>query len=148
MRNGTAKMERCLAVQLEVSFICLYEQQPHFGEVDTWMRSQGFAPHMFVDVKRWSVRPTIFNGNFRVAGNQLLEADIVYVRNPLDLDDLDDTELRKLAVLSHYAFGSTDLCVHWLVELERRRAIPAETFQRYYERLGSAHPYPLELPSP
>jgi FkbM family methyltransferase len=111
LKNGTHKLRNCLAIQLEVSYICLYEGQPSFGEVDVWMRSQGYVPHCFLDVKRWSIAPTVFEGNFRIPGNQLLESDIVYVKNPLRLDKLHDNQLAKFATLAHYVLGSTDLCV-------------------------------------
>ena len=34
LKNGLKKLSNCVAVQLEVSFICLYENQPGFGEID------------------------------------------------------------------------------------------------------------------
>lgn len=135
LKNGSHKLSNCLAVQLEVSYVCLYEKQPSFGEVDVWMRSQGFVPHCFLDVKRWSIAPTVFEDNFRVPGNQLLESDVVYVKNPLNLAALRNNQLAKFAVLAHYSLGSVDLCVSLLLELERRGIIPMESHQRYLESL-------------
>ena len=131
LQNGTQKLANCLAVQLEVSYICLYENQPTFGDVDVWMRSQGYVPHCFLDVKRWSISPTIFNGNFRFPGNQLLESDIIYIRDPLRLEALSDIQIKKLSILSHYCFKSIDLCVFLLRELERRGAVYPNTHQQY-----------------
>jgi FkbM family methyltransferase len=131
MKNGLSKLRDCVAVQLEVSFVGLYENQPPFGEVDMWMRQQGFAPHCFVDIKRWAIAPTVFMNNFRVPGNQLLEADMVYVKDPLKLSELSDGQLKKLAALAHYCFQSFDLCVFVLLELERRASVPQATHQRY-----------------
>ena len=135
LRNGAQKLRNCLAVQVEVSYVCLYEGQPSFGEVDVWMRSQGYVPHCFLDVKRWSIAPTIFDNNFRIPGNQLLESDVVYVKNPLKLAALHNTQVAKFAVLAHYSLGSVDLCVWLLLELERRDVIRAESHQRYLESL-------------
>jgi len=131
LKNGVEKLAGCLAVQLEVSWIALYEDQPAFGEVDTWMRQQGFTPHALPDVKRWSIAPTVFNNNVRVSGNQLLEADIVYVRDPLRLNLLPAPQLQKLAVIAHYCYGSYDLCVFVLLELDKRGAVPADAVDRY-----------------
>ena len=61
-----------------MSYFSLYEGQPTFGEVDVYMRSIGYVPHQFLQVKRWSIAPTIFNGNFEKPGNQLLES-ILYI---------------------------------------------------------------------
>lgn len=135
LMNGTEKLKNCLAVQLEVSYICLYKNQPTFGDIDVWMRSRGYLPHCFLDVKRWSITPTIFDNNFRVPGNQLLESDIVYVKNPMRLDLLDDTQLAKFAALAHHTLRSVDLCVLLLLELERRRLIEADAHQRYLASL-------------
>lgn len=137
LKNATERLRDCVAVQLEVSFVCLYENQPGFGEVDVWMRSQGFIPHRFLDVKRWSIAPTIFKGNFRVAGNQLLEADIVYIRNPLDPSKLTTEQLKKLAIISHYCMKSFDLCIFALLELERRDVLPQAGHKLYMENVNS-----------
>jgi hypothetical protein len=50
----------------------------------------------------------------------LLEADVVYVRDPLELGSWSDEQLRKLAVLAHECFSSPDLTIHLLAELDRR----------------------------
>lgn len=137
LKNATARLSDCVAVQLEVSFVCLYENQPGFGEIDIWMRSQGFIPHRFLEVKRWSIAPTIFNGNFRVPGNQLLEADIVYIRNPIDPGNLTPEQLKKLAVISHYCMKSFDLSSFLLLELERREILPPGGRKVYMENVNS-----------
>ena len=104
LQHGTSKLASCAALQLEVPFICLYDNQPGFGEIDVWLRSQGFMPHCFLDIKRWSIAPTIFNRNFRVPGNQLLEADIVYVKDPLAMDHFSDQQLKKTGRHQRYVF--------------------------------------------
>lgn len=137
LQNGTEKLRQCIAVQLEVSYICLYENQPTFGDVDVWMRTQGYVPHRFLDVKCWSITPTIFNNNFRVPGNQLLESDIVYIRDPLALDKLTDLQVQKMAIISHYCLQSYDLCVFGLLELSRRGRLPDGYHLTYLEELSS-----------
>jgi len=137
MQNGEDRLRDCLAFQLEVSFVPLYEDQPTFGEIDVYMRQRGFVPHRFVHVKRWSIAPTVFQGNFRIGGNQLLEADVVYVRDPLRLDLLDDGQLGKMATLAHYVCGSVDLCAFLLIEMERRGLVPQGAHQTYTEQSAS-----------
>ena len=135
LKNGSKKLEKCLAIQLEVSFFPLYEDQPSFGEIDLYMRTKGFVPHLFLDVKRWSIKPTIFNDNFRVPGNQLLEADVVYVKDPLRLSELNNSQLKKLAIIAHYCFNSTDYCIYLLLEMERRNIIPFGSHKIFIEKL-------------
>jgi FkbM family methyltransferase len=131
IKNGTNKLENCLAIQLEVSYFNLYEKQPSFGEVDVYLRELGFVPHMFLKVKRWSIAPTIFNENFRVPGNQLLESDIVYVKDQLRLAELSVIQVKKLAILAHYSFKSFDFCARLIIELERRGVCDAESHKQY-----------------
>jgi len=136
LKNAKNKLKNVLAVQLEVSYIPLYQNQPTFGEVDVWMRAQGFMPHCFLAIKKWSIFPTIFAGNFRVGGNQLLESDIVYVRNPLQLSNLPEERLVVFAWLSHFLFKSTDLCIHILREMMQRGKLDWGLQSKYYESLG------------
>lgn len=131
LQNGTRVLNTVLALQIEVSFICLYRNQPSFGEVDVWMRQQGFLPHCFLDVKRWSIAPTKRDGSNRKPFNQLLEADIVYIRDPLKLTALSDEQLRRLALIAHICFASYDLCVHAMRELIRRGALATDVMQKY-----------------
>lgn len=133
LKNSQMTIERCLAIQLEVSFIALYEGQPCFGEIDTWMRTNGFVPHCFLDVKRWSITPTVRDNNFRKPFNQLLEADVVYIRNPLRLASWESEQLRKLAIIAHDCFASFDLTMHLLIELDRRKN-PQEDHDRLPNR--------------
>ncbi|NDE10955.1 MAG: FkbM family methyltransferase [Chitinophagia bacterium] len=138
LQNGVKKLHDCLAIQLEVPYICLYENQPTFGEIDIWMRSQGFVPHCFMEIKRWSIAPTLLNNNLGVPGNQLLESDIVYVKDPLLLDALSINALMKYATIAHYCFQSYDLCVFIILELERRNAIELNSHQLYLKPLKAS----------
>ena len=135
LENGISKLKNCIAIQLEVSFLCLYEKQPSYGEVDLWMRKNGYVPHCFLDVKKWSITPTIFNNNFRNPGNQLLEADIVYIKDPLKLDLLSDKQIKILVLISHYCLKSVDLCVFLILELEKRNILPKDIFKEYISNI-------------
>ncbi len=140
LKNGPRTLEGCLAIQLEVSFVCLYEGQPSFGELDVHLRGCGFIPHCFVDVKRWSIKPTIRNNNFRVPFNQLLEADIVYIKNPMALGSWTDDQLKKMAIISHFCFSSFDLSVHVILELVRRKRLPEHAQAQYLDMLKQPQP--------
>jgi FkbM family methyltransferase len=133
LQHGTQKLAQCVAVQLEVSYICLYENQPTFGEIDVWMRANGYVPHCFLDVKRWSIAPTIRNGNFRVPFNQLLESDVVYIKDPLNLALWSNAQLVNLALIAHYSLASFDLCVFALLELIARKQLKPEAHNEYLE---------------
>ncbi len=133
LQNAGSALDSCVCIQLEASFIPLYENQPTFGEIDQWMRAQGFHPHCFTDVKRWSITPTVRENDYRIPFNQLLECDIVYVRGLVDLSALSDTQLKKLLLIAFYCYASPDLAVHVEQELQRRGAVPEGTFDKLWE---------------
>ncbi|MCZ7658309.1 MAG: FkbM family methyltransferase [Xanthobacteraceae bacterium] len=136
LKNGRRTLKDCVAIQLEVSWVCLYEDQPSFGDIDVWMRQNGFLPHCFLDVKRWSIAPTVKDGNFRIPFNQLIESDIVYVKTPLKLSAFTESQLKKLALISHYCLASIDLCVRLMLELISRGRLAADAHHRYLESLS------------
>ncbi len=135
LEHGVNCLKNCLAMQLEVSYFPLYEGQPTFGDVDVYMRGIGYIPHQFLQVKRWSIAPTIFNGNFKTPGNQLLESDIIYIKDPLLLESISDTQLQKFVILAHYCFKSVDLSVYLLIEMEKRKLIEAGDHKNYIVNL-------------
>lgn len=134
LQGGRTKLRETIAVQLEVSFVPLYRDQPPFGTLDLELRQQGFIPHRFVDVKRWSISPAIMGGDPRVPLNQLLEADIVYIRDPMH-DALSDDQLRKLAVVAHL-YKSPDLAARCLTDLEKRGAVEGRDVLLYLAAQG------------
>ena len=135
MQNGSSVLQDCLAMQLEVSYFPLYEGQPSFGEIDIHMRENGYLPQRFIDVKRWSISPTIFNNDFRMPGNQLLESDIIYIKSPLKFNELSEIQLHKLLILSHYSFNSFDLCAYIIIELEKRCALDTGSHRHYLNNI-------------
>lgn len=130
---GGDRLKDCVAIQLEVSFVPLYRGQPCIGDIDRWMRDNGFLPHTFTDLKRWSVSPVIRNGNFRIPFNQLLEADIVYFRDLTDNAKLSDEQLKKLALIAHYGYESPDIVAHIIWLLIGRNCLPPQTLAEYVQ---------------
>lgn len=131
LKHGTRVLGDCVAIQLEVSYVPLYEGQPSFGDVDVWLRQAGFVPHCFVEIKRWSIAPAVRNNDIRAPFNQLLESDIVYIRDPLKVERWDAESVKKLILLAHEALGSIDLAVYLMRELERRDPSLAALQQQY-----------------
>ncbi|HEY2915475.1 MAG TPA: hypothetical protein VGK21_19065, partial [Candidatus Angelobacter sp.] len=70
-----------------------------YSDRSLFHRYQGVIPHCFTNVKRWSISPVIRDNNPRHPFNQLLEADIVYIKDMIHPDNLSDLRLKKLAAL-------------------------------------------------
>ena len=137
-QNGQEKLAEAVAIQTEVSFLSLYLDQPSFGEIDLGLRGQGFIPHCFAGVHR---RPI---GDFEVGDdalpwvNQVVDADIVYVRDFTDPDIMTDEQLKHLGLIAHHCYRSIDLAFRCVALLEERRAVAAGSSQRYLSLSRSA----------
>jgi FkbM family methyltransferase len=117
-QNGRNKLGRAVAIQTEVSFIQLYAGQPVFGDIDLELRTLGFVPHSFVAIKKRLIAPLINPADPHGGINQLLEADIVYVRDFLRSDQMQVEQLKHLALN----------CLH---HLTTRGTIAADAQSRY-----------------
>jgi hypothetical protein len=130
LQNGRERLRNAVAVQTEVSFVPLYLGQPTFGEVDGELRSQGFVPHSMPEVKQWAIAPTVFDDNFFNPGNQLLEADIVYVRDLAHPERMTSEQLAHLAMIAFHIYGSVDLAVFCIIELQQRGRAPEDAVEQ------------------
>ena len=119
-----------------MSFVTLYEHQPAIGIVDSELRSLGFIPHCFAAVKNWAIAPFVVDGDPRRAMNQLLEADIVYVRDFARADAMTDKQLKHLALIAHHCYGSFYLALRCVTLLEARHATGTGNQRRYMEIIG------------
>lgn len=137
--SGKEKLRNAVVIQTEISFITLYENQPSFGEIDIELRSQGFIPHCFAAVKKWPISPFMYENEPLRAVNQLLEADIVYVRDFTQPQNISDEQLKHLALIAHYCYQSFDLTLRCINLLEQRTALPAGTQQLYINMLNNSH---------
>lgn len=132
-RGGAVKLSQAVAVQTEVSFVTLYKNQPSLGDVDLELRRQGFIPHCFAAVKQWPIAPCVVGGDPRQPLNQLLEADLVYVRDFSRPELMSDEQLRHLALIVHHCYRSYDLALRCVMLLEQRQALEPGAQQRYLQ---------------
>jgi FkbM family methyltransferase len=136
IRGGAQKLAGAVAVQAEISFVTLYKDQPGFGEIDLEMRSQGFLPHCFAELKKWPVAPCVVEGDPQRPLNQLLEADLVYVRDFSHPEKMSDEQLKHLALIVHHCYGSYDVALRCVMLLEDRGTLQAGAKARYVDVLA------------
>lgn len=134
--GGVNHLKYAVAIQTEVSFITLYNHQSSFGVIDLTLRKLGFVPHCFSQVKTWPVGPLQFepapNQNF----HQLLEADVVYIKDFIDPVEMNDEQLKHLCLLMHHCYGSIDMSGRCLELLDQRGATD-NGVARYVAHLNS-----------
>ena len=130
-KYGHQKLANTVAIQTEISFMPLYENQPTFAEIDAELRGQGFVPHCFAAMKNWIISPMVINNNPTMPLNQLMEADMVYVRDFTQPDNMTGEQLKHLALISHICYGSFDLTMRCVQILEQRGILPKKSTERY-----------------
>jgi len=118
-QNGRRKLAEAVVVQTEVSFIPLYEGEPHFSEVDAELRSLGFVFHTFAALNRRVLAPLVVNNDPYLGLNQIVEADAVYVKDFTALEKLSPEKLRHLALVAHACYRSYDLANLCLIKLDQ-----------------------------
>jgi FkbM family methyltransferase len=130
LRNGRTKLKDCAFVQIEMSFFALYKGQPCFAEVDRELHSQGFIVHGLAEMARLPIAP--YRGEDVWLGlNQLVEVDMLYVRDVKHPQTLTTDVLRKTALIADACYDSFDLATRCLAELEQRGDCAAGLTERY-----------------
>jgi FkbM family methyltransferase len=137
-RSATRKLARTAVIQTEVSFVNLYENQPSQGDIDIELRQLGFIPHSFAAIKKCMIAPFELNNDPWIPLNQLLEADLVYVRDFRNPAKLDDDQIRHMCLIAHACYGSFDLALRCLLMLQERKAIAENSGWNYVKLLNTA----------
>ena len=120
-QNAPRRLAECLVIQSEVEFLPLYEGQPLYSEVETYLRSQGFVIHCFWPKPHTrALKPLVVEGNIRKGLNQVMDADAVFIRDFTRFDRLDSGQLLRMATVMHDVYQSLDVVLRLLIEHDRR----------------------------
>jgi FkbM family methyltransferase len=137
LAHGRAKLKDTVAIQTEVSFVPLYKDQPPFGEIDLVLRDLGFLPHCVTGTKIWPLSPMVIGNEPNRGIRQLLETDMVYVRDISRNDNMSVEQWKHLALVAHHCYGSYDLALKAIVTLMELGAVPGDANKRYLASLPS-----------
>ena len=135
LAHGRARLKDAVAVQTEVSFVPLYKGQPVFGEIDLFLRGEGFLPHCVTGTKIWPIAPMVIGDQPNRGVRQLLETDMVYVRDFSAPENMTVEQWKQLALIAHHCYGSYDLALKSIVTLIGLGALPADANSRYLATL-------------
>lgn len=119
-KGASKALRTCLVIQVEVEFVEMYENQPLFSDVDSYLRKMGFQFHSFINFGMRCFKPVVVNNNVNAGVNQQLWSDAVYVKNWMSLEQLSISQLKKYALLIHELYSSADLAHLLLREIDRR----------------------------
>jgi FkbM family methyltransferase len=135
LAHGRAKLRDTVAIQTEVSFVPLYHGQPCFGEMDLALRELGFLPHSVIGTKIWPLSPMVVGNEPNRGIRQLLETDMVYVRDFSKPGNMSAEQWKHLALIAHHCYGSYDLALKAIISLMELGAVPADASKRYLASL-------------
>lgn len=131
LEAGRTALAETVAVQTEVGFHRLYREQPTFADVDLELRDLGFVPHQFVSTRTWPLAPVQWADPMETASRHLVEADLLYIRDPVRLDLYSDAQLVRLGLIADVAYGSLGLALRCVLELVSRGALESNAESRY-----------------
>jgi FkbM family methyltransferase len=131
LAHGQAKLKHTVVIQTEVSFVPLYKDQPAFGDMDLALRALGFLPHSVTGTKIWPLSPMVVGNEPNRGIRQLLETDMVYVRDFTRPDAMSAEQWKHLALVAHHCYGSYDLVLKAILTLMQLGAVPADANRRY-----------------
>ena len=140
LAHGRAKLKETVAIQTEVSFVPLYRGQAPLGEIDLMMRELGFLPHCVTGTKIWPISPMVVGDKPNRGIRQLLETDMVYVRDFSRPGNMSMEQWKHLALVAHHCYGSYDLVLKAILTLMELGAVPTDTSKRYLSSLSTAKP--------
>ena len=135
LAHGRAKLIDTVVIQTEVSFVPLYQGQPVFGEMDLALRELGFLPHCVTGTKIWPISPMVVGDAPNRGIRQLLETDMVYVRDFSRPQNMSAEQWKHLALVAHHCYGSYDLALKAIVTLIGMGAVPEGANKRYLASL-------------
>lgn len=75
LKGAVESLKKAVAVEVEVEFIPIYENQPLFSEVDAFLKSQGFNLVTFLNLEIWPSK----NGKCLAWGDALYCKDVAYM---------------------------------------------------------------------
>lgn len=112
LEAAAAALADTVAIQVEVSFLPVYKDQPLFADVDTFLREHGFAFHTMVGVGSRPFRPLIKDADPSRGFAQVIWSNALYFRDTTGFANLareNPDAVLKIAILAHELYGAFDL---------------------------------------
>jgi hypothetical protein len=100
----------------------------------------GFVPHCFAQFLLWPIAPAVIDGNPRKPVHQLLEADLVYVRDFSRVESLSIQQWKHLAMIAHHCYGSVDLALRAVTVATELGGLRSDAPERYLDILRPRGP--------
>ena len=116
-QGGLHTLKDVLFIVTEVEFVELYHNQPLFGDISSFLQSQGFMFHKFMGLAGRTLKPVILGGSVYTA-SQHMWSDAIFIRDLKQFDNLTSEQLLITGALA-FIHGSPDLTHFCLANYEK-----------------------------
>ena len=121
-------LAQILTIITEVEFVPIYKNQPLFGDICSFLKKKKLMFHKFLGVGGRSLQPVTLNNNINFS-TQHIWSDAVFVKNILEIHQLDEIQLLKLSIFA-FLYGSPDLTFFCLLNYDKKKKTNvSETFK-------------------
>jgi FkbM family methyltransferase len=135
LMGGRNLLDKTVVLHIEIEFVPIYSKQPLFGDIDSWLHTQGWR--MIDLVKPGHCYYKGIEGVRPGRGSQLMWAEAIYIRDFEELMKLGSAKMLKAAYILHTNYGLYDLCAHLLDRHDR--AFGGARLRHYLARLNAIH---------
>lgn len=139
LRNAPRVLKSTMLLHCEVEFLEMYKGQPLFGDIHSFLRTQGFMLHFLNGFGGRAFTPVTANHDINLPVRQALWSDAIFVPDFRRLHLYAPDRLLALAVMLHELFVSVDLVAVALNHHDRQTG--SDLWTTYLRRLtGSTDP--------
>lgn len=136
LQNGRKKLIEAICIIPEARFFRIYKDEPMWSEIDIELRGQGFVFHKMMPGNALpignSMRAKMTSKHFR---NQMVDGDLVYIRDPATMSDWSDEQIKQLAIAAAGVFNSLDLVIYCMDQLAARGVIATGAPKAFFKTL-------------
>lgn len=112
LKGGVESLKNILTIITEVEFVQLYNEQPLFGDMSSFLSEFQIMFHKFLSLQGRTLKPTVLNNDLNHS-SQHMWSDAMYIRDVEKIPSLNNHQILKLSILA-YLYGSPDLTFHCL----------------------------------
>ncbi len=134
--SGKRVLQNAIMIIPEVRYLRLYQGEPMFGEIDTFMRSLGFS---YLTTRFTKTMP--INSRFlkeisqAKRGAQAIDGDVVYIKDLSAPNAFSDNQIFKLCIAADALIECYDLALKCLEILCDRGCVTEEDAAKYIDLL-------------
>jgi FkbM family methyltransferase len=129
--NALRSLESVIAIQTEVNFYPLYDAAPSFGDIDVFLRQQGFVPHSYMHIEKRIIQSRFSGELTKEDATQMLDGDILYLRDLSGIADWHSDDIKRMALLADGVYNYADIVLRCLDVLQSRGLLRQDQIDTY-----------------